>query len=94
MFIAIALDLIATPMVIETANSPEELVVKLREWCIQEKGSTLGQDDPVFEKQVIDACYLEFANFTEIASRGLPAVRVPGGGDTITIVVQRYDEES
>lgn len=94
MFIAIALDVIATPMVIETADTPEALIAGLREWCIQESGTPLEQDDPVFEKQVLDACHAQYASFGDLASRGFPVVRLPGGGDTITIVVQRYDEEN
>lgn len=94
MFIAIALDIIATPMVIEAADTPEALVAGLREWCIQESGLPLEEEDPVFEKQVLDACHAQYASFGDLASRGFPVVRLPGGGETITIVVQRYDEES
>lgn len=94
MFIAIALDVIATPMAIEIADTPEALVAGLREWCLQESGAPLEQGDPVFEKQVLDACHAQYAGFGDLASRGFPVIRLPGGGDTITIVVQRYDEEN
>ncbi|MCC6489117.1 MAG: hypothetical protein IT364_16580 [Candidatus Hydrogenedentes bacterium] len=94
MFIAIALDVIATPMVVEMAATPEALLEGLRAWCVDEKGEPLEQVGPVFEKQLLDACHAGFNSFGDLASRGFPVVKLPGGGETITIVVQRYDEEA
>lgn len=94
MFIAIALDVLATPMVIEMAATPEALAAALQEWCIQEDGTSLSSIDPLFEKQIIDACHAGYNGFQDLAQRGFPVLRLPGGGETITIAVQRYEEES
>lgn len=91
MFIAIALDLIATPMVIEMAETPESLVQALYGWVLSEKGDPTDQIHPEFEQQVIEACNVRFAGFNEITEQGFPVIKLPGQGDDVSIAIQRYD---
>lgn len=65
MFIAIAVNVIATPMVIEVAETPQQLADALVEWCVDEMGEPKPVDD-TFHKEVIEACNAGFRDFTHV----------------------------
>ena len=91
MFIAIAVNVIATPMVIEVAETPQQLADALVEWCVDEMGEPKPVND-TFHKEVIEACNAGFRDFTHVREAGLPALKMPFDHSVI-IVIQRYDEE-